>query len=167
MTSLRYSLRHIRASIEFCVEETLGAAGWWTTPPAGLAKAEFFARPPVEGDLKPVAGNVVFVSHGFQAPVVPKELGGGLVEEEHVFFVDVRGENRSAMEMMASDILDRLRGDMAVGPYLTVRERGNGPIVPGWQGEFEDVFFEEPNPSLPTWGSVKASLMVRRPGGSW
>ena len=164
---IRHAVRHVRASEEEFIRTLLTEFGWLTeSRPYGAALVTLHLRPPKEADLKGIEGNHVFVSHGGEDDVVEFEMGGAILTTEYVLFVDVVGENEGIALSIASDVQDRMRGLIGGSRHLYPRERGTGPELFGYIGEFTDVVRDEPNPDLLSWQSVKATLVLHFPGSN-
>lgn len=161
---VRHAVRHIRASQENMLRDFLDDYGWFGPDvPYGAAPIQIMLRAPREAELMPAAGNTVFISHGGEPDNVPTQLGGGLLQTEHVLFVDVLGENDGIALSIAADIKDRLSGQLG-SRYLWPRHQATGILLPGYLGEYEDVMREQPNADLGAWQSIKATLVMDFPG---
>jgi len=163
---VRHAIRHVRASLEERVR--LALVDWLSdTPPFEAATAVLDVRAPQESDLKPIVANRIFVSHGGEVDTLDAQLGSGLLRWEHVLFVDILGQNPGIALAIASDLLDDLRGLRdGSSRWVDLRERGTGALLPGWEGELEDVMRDEPRSSLASWQSIKATLIIYLPGES-
>ena len=162
---VRHANRYVRHSIVTMVETFIADHGWLVPPVLfGAKPVEVHARAPKEAELKPTAGNMVFVSFGPQEAQVVMQLGGGLVRAENIVFIDVLGENDTIALAIASDLQDRLNGALGGTRYLRPSNPATGLDLPGYVGEFTEVFLEQPREALASWQSIKAAFQLDFPG---
>jgi len=158
---VRHAARYVRASMEAVVSTFLDEFGWCgPNVPFGAQPVTVMLRPPKQAELKPVSGNVVFISHGDEADYEDMQLGGGLLRVEHVLFVDILAENDGIALAIAADLKDRLAGLIGGTRFLRPTNPATDQALPGFLGEFDDVVREQPNPDLGAWQSVKATLVL-------
>lgn len=163
---VRHAVRHVRASMEQMLTDFLVEYGWkGPTPPYGAEPFTIVCAPPRPADLKPAAqGNTVFISHGDEDQYVDTQLGGGILQAEHILFVDVVSEKPAIALAVAADIKDRLCGLFGGSRFLRPVDAGTGVPLSGFLGEFVDVIREQPNPDVASWQSIKATLQLEFPG---
>ena len=169
---MRHFARHLHATIQNQVEAHLVTMGWLTdgtpgfVPLLGALPVEFQRQRPDESILKSLKPNLVAVSFGGETDDEDEQLGGGLVSQEHVMFVDVYAENDAVAVGLASDIRDLLAGRFG-SRYFRIIDQATGTDVLGYLGEYDEVFREPADRELPSvrWQIVRATVLVLMPGG--
>lgn len=163
--AVRHAARFVQASMEAMLTTFLAEYGWTTlTPPFGAKPVTLYSRQPKESELAPTETNSVFISFGDETSMSERQLGGGLLQVEHVLFVDILAENRGVGLAIASDVKDRLEGLFGGSRYLYPVNPGTGQRLPGYVGEFGDTVREQPRADLETWTAVKSTLYLDFPG---
>lgn len=116
-----------------------------------------------------VAPNTVAISEGRLIPDEELELGGGVVETVHTFFVDIYGETRGASRVISLDVRALLTGKVdgypVIFPLRNWAVTGT-PAIPGHELEIEDVEIDYPavgNPTKQHWAVVKLTILHRHP----
>lgn len=167
---MRHLSRHLQATLEDHVEAWLTGLGWLDPdPPFGALPVKFQRKRPDEHLLESLTPNLVTVSFGRQADDEEEELGGGLVSQEHLMFVDVYGENEGIALALSEDIRDLLVG-RAPGTSRFVRLMNQMQAVPtpvlGYTIELQDVAREPATRPLAntSWHVVSCSAVAYMPG---
>lgn len=175
-TGLRHFSRHLHATVQDQIKAHLQACGWLppTVPnPAfvtlfGAQPVTFQRQRPEESLLQSIKANLVTVSFGGQGNDQDEQLGGGMVSQEHVFFVDVYAENDAVAVALAEDVRDLLAGRTAAGRFFRVQDHTALPTTPvlGYLGEYDEVFREPAARELANvrWQIVRATAYVTMPG---
>lgn len=162
--SVRFATRFIKASVVDVVEQFLDAYGWTgVTPPFGTQPVEVRRTSPDPTGLRSLSGNVVFVSFGDEDDLRPMQLGGGMVRQDYVLFVDVVAVDETIADALASEIKDRLSGLFGGSRYLRPVNPGTGVQLPGYLGEFVDVAKHNPDGERRNWVTVSCTLSVDFP----
>jgi hypothetical protein len=96
--------------------------------------------------LGSVDPNTVAISEGPMPDDEELELGGGLNETTHTFFVDIYGESHSIAKSMAGDVRSILTGRGGVSRYFPLEDWASPgrPELAGHMLHFEDVEIEFP-----------------------
>lgn len=147
---------------------TLGELPWGLSSPL-----VFIEQPPdplVTGaKVDALEPNSVAVSEGRLVPDDELQLGGGLVESVHTFFVDVYGENRSLARCIALDLRALLTGQIDGYPKILPLRNfavAGTPVLAGHELEIEDVELDYPaNTSFAKlhWAVLKMTVLHRHP----
>jgi len=162
--SVRFASRFIKASVVDVVRQFLTEYGWiGPTPPFGTRSVELRASGPEASELKAVTGNVVFVSFGAEDDLRPMQLGGGMVRQDYVVFVDVVALDETIADTLAGEIKDRLSGLFGGTRYLRPANPGTRAPLPGYLGEFVDVVKYSPDGERRSWVSVSCTLTMDYP----
>lgn len=173
-TGLRHFSRHLHATVEDLVQDHLIATGWLPNGDPGFVTL-FGALPvtyqrqrPDEHLLQSLKPNVVAISFGGQTDDEPEQLGGGLVSQEHIFFVDVYAENDAVAVALAEDIRDFCAGRTAAGRYFRVQDHSTLPTTPvlAYLCEFDEIFREPSDRALANvrWQVIRGTVRVDGPG---
>jgi hypothetical protein len=168
---MRHFARHLHATIQNQVEAHLVTMGWLTdgtvgfVPLLGALPVEFQRQRPDESILKSLKPNLVAVSFGGETDDEDEQLGGGLISQEHVMFVDVYAENDAVAVALACDVRDLLAGRFG-SRYFRVKDQVTGTDVLGYLAEYDEVFREPADRELPNvrWQIVRATVLVLMPG---
>lgn len=116
-----------------------------------------------------VAPNTVAISEGRLVPDDELQLGGGLNESIHTFFVDIYGETRGAARVIALDVRALLTGRVEDYPVIFPLRNwaaDGKPVLAGRELEIEDVEVDYPavgNPTKMHWAVVKLTILHRHP----
>lgn len=148
MTYLRHAVRHIRESVLDRIHDGLTADGWLGPDvPFGAVAVQWVPTRMKESDLYTVDGNIVSVGFGSEPASTPLELGGGLIQVDHLVLVDVVAVEDSLSLAIAADIQDRMSGlkpdTSCFEPVYDYTAEPRTAVV-GWQIEFTDVRRVEP-----------------------
>lgn len=163
--SVRFASRYIKASVVDVVKTFLTEYGWTgATPPFGTKPVELREAGPTPAELRALEGNVVFVSFGVEDDYESQQLGGGLLRQEYVVFVDVIGVDHTITDLIAGEVKDRLSGLFGGTRYLRPVNPGTGAQLPGYLGEFVDVTKHQPDGERRTWQTVSCTLQMDFPG---
>lgn len=163
--TVRFASRFITHSVIDVVKEFLATYGWTgDSPPFGTDTVEVRATAPQPSDLRSVAGNMVFVSFGDEDDTQVVELGGGMLRQDYVVFVDVVGIDESIAAVLAGELKQRLSGQLGGTRYLRPRHPGTGVYLPGYLGEFTDVMKYSPDGERRSWATVSCVLAMDFPG---
>lgn len=144
MAYLRHTARHVHQTVYDYVESFLTAQGWiGSDPPFGARPLVFQTVRPSEEELKSLTANTASVSFGNEPDDTELEIGGGLLEVEFPFFVDVYAEKEAIALAIASDVKDTLSGRVpGTSRFLTVVDQRTRTPVLGYQLEFTDLVRE-------------------------
>lgn len=145
-----------------------GALPWSLTSP--LVFSEQAPDPLVAGaKVDSIAPNTVAITEGRMMSDEELQMGGGLDESTHTFFVDVYGENRTRARCIALDVrallMGKIAGYPAVFPLRNWAVAGT-PVVAGHQLEIEDVELDYPaggNFAKLHWAVLKFTVLHRHP----
>lgn len=151
MAYVRGQERLVYESVHDYLEDQLTTLGWIGAGPYPFAAtAPVTLLDSVPDKTAPIAPNSVAFTSGTDDADAPGELGasgGGLWITEHVFFVDIYGENQGIAKALAADIravmTGRLPGSSRYFPFMdkTVQP----PVeAEGHLLHFEDVVTETP-----------------------
>ena len=168
---MRHFARHLHATIQNQVEAHLVTMGWLTdgtvgfVPLLGALPVVFQRQRPDESILQSLKPNLVAVSFGGETDDEDEQLGGGLISQEHVMFVDVYAENDAVAVALACDVRDLLAGRFG-SRYFRVKDQVTGTDVLGYLAEYDEVFREPADRELPNvrWQIVRATVLVLMPG---
>lgn len=146
---MRHLSRHLQSTVQDHVLRHLTELGWVGAPatvPFGALPVTFQKVAPREEQLASITPNLVAVSFGRQTDDEEEEMGGPLISQEHVFFVDIYAENEGIGLALSEDVRDLLVGRASYGTrppsrYVTLENYSTSPPtpVPGFKGEFTDV----------------------------
>jgi hypothetical protein len=162
--TVRFASRFIKHSVGQAIEAFLAEYGWTTDrPPFGTDRVVVEHRAPETKDLRPLAGNVVFISFGGDDDVRPRQMGGGMLRQGYVVFVDVVGTDESIADALAGDLKDRLTGLFGGTRYLRPTDPSTGRELPGYLGEFTDVVRDQPSGERRNWYSISCTLEMDFP----
>lgn len=170
MTYLRFTVRHLQRTLEDHVLGILQTTGWrGPDVPFGSAVVKFQRGRMDEAEMKAITGNLVGVSFGYEPDDDPVQLGGGLMQVEHVMFVDVIGVDETIALAIASDIKDHLAGRApGTNRYVTMRSYLTDPPTPvaGHTLEMTEVVRDKPDSVeyRRFWQVVKATAVHISPG---
>lgn len=172
--TLRHFSRHLHATIQNQIQDHLIATGWLPNGSPtfvtlfGAQPVSYLRQRPDEHLLQSIKANLVAVSFGTQGDDEEEQLGGGLISQEHIVFVDVYAENDAIAVALAEDIRDLMAGRTAAGRYFRIKDHTNIPTtdVPGYLGEYDEVLREPADRELPSirWQVVRAVALVTMPG---
>lgn len=163
--SVRFASRFVRSSVQDLVKTFLHDYGWTgPTPPFGTLPIDLRLAGPTPQELRALDGNTVFVSFGDEPDQRPMELGGGMLRQEYVVFVDVIGVDETIADAIASDIKDRLSGLFGGTRYLRPVNPGTGAELAGYLGEFSDVMKHQADGERRAWCTVSCALQMDFPG---
>lgn len=163
--TVRFASRFIKASVVDVVRTFLAEYGWTgDAPPFGTETVTLKATGPTPTDLRSTDGNTVFVSFGEEDDYLPIQLGGGMLRQEFVLFVDVLGVDETIADALASDLKDRLSGLFGGTRYLRPRNPATGIALPGYTGEFRAIAKHAPDGERRNWMTVSGTLEVDFPG---
>lgn len=169
MEHVRHADRHVEASVVTMLRTFLKDYAWLGPGPApyGAKPFTFHVAEIHEEDLVPARANAVFFALGPRLSPVPMQLGGGILRDERIVFIDVLADSKDIGLAITNDITDRLNGLFGGTSYIRPVNQQTGVPLPGYVGEFRDVFVEQPRPEVAVnFFSVKASLFLDYPGGS-
>lgn len=172
---LRHLSRHLQATVQDHIQRHLTALGWIGPAegvPFGARAVDYQTVRPSESLLKSLAPNLVSVSFGLQGDDTEEQMGGGLLSQDHVLFVDVYAENEGIGLALAEDVRDLLVGRASYrenpSRYLVLEDQMTEPPtpVPAYKAEFTDVFREPSDRELANadWQIVKATAYLHLPG---
>jgi hypothetical protein len=146
----------------------LGGLPWGLTTP--LTFVEQPPDPLVAGAKTDVVEpNTVAISEGRLVPDDELEMGSGLSESIHTFFVDVYGETRGAARVIALDVRALLTGKVDGYPIIFPLRNWavtGKPVIAGHELEIEDVEVDYPavgNPTKMHWAVIKLTMLHRHP----
>lgn len=171
---MRHFSRHLQATIQDQVEAHLVTTGWLTDGSVGFVTllgalpVTYQRQRPDEHLLQSVQPNLVTVSFGGQTDDEDEQMGGGIVSQEHVIFVDVYAENDAIAVALAEDVRDLFAGRTAAGRFFRVRNHTVLPTTPvvDYLAEYDEVFREPSDRELANarWQVVRATALVTMPG---
>lgn len=169
---LRHLSRHLHATVQDALEDHLVACGWLSDGTQGFetvlgALPVIYERKrPDEFLLQSLKPNIVAISFGGQTDDATDQLGGGLVTQEHVFFVDVYAENDGIAVALAEDIRDYFVGRTSVGRYFRVIDQTTGQPDLRYLAEYTEVFREPADRELPSvrWQIIRGTVSLDAPG---
>lgn len=173
---MRHFSRHLEATIQNLVHDHLVTTGWLPAPNQVGFETLFGAKPVVfqrdrldESTLTAVEPNLVAVSFGNQSDDVPQEVGGGLITQEHVVFVDVIAENLGIALALAEDVRDLMVGKTVAGRYFRIVDQVTTTLVAGAYGHWFEVFREPADRELANarWQTLRATVEVHMPGSDY
>lgn len=174
---MRHLSRHLQATVQNHVRDHLAFLDWIgpeENTPFGALPVQYQTVRPSEALLQSVTPNLVAVSFGGQTDDAEEQMGGGLVSQEHVVFVDVYAENEGVGLALAEDIRDLLVGRASYLSYasrfLKVHDQATTPptVVPGYLLEFTEVFREPAEREIGSvdWQVIRATAYLHLPGES-
>jgi hypothetical protein len=157
------------------VERHLTGLGWLGTDltPLGALPTTFQRVRPQESQLQSITPNLVAVSFGPQLDDAPEQLGGGLVSQEHVVFVDVFAENEGIGLALSEDVRDLFTGRASYAGrnpsrFFRLEDQTTAPPTPvlGYACEITDVHREVATRMVANaeWQIVRATVEVLMPG---
>lgn len=170
---MRHLSRHLQATMETHVEQWLTGLGWLTTDPLlvplGALPVIFQRKRPEESLLASLKPNLVTVSFGGQTDDAEEELGGRLVSQEHVMFVDVYAENEGIGLALAEDVRDLLTGrPVGTSRFVALMNQDVAPPTPvvDYLIELDDVVREPASRQLNqvAWQVISCSAAIYLPG---
>lgn len=151
MAYLRHATRHIQQTLADEIKTWMDSLKWFGPPlavPFGTTPATFQIGRMDEAEVANVSGNLISVSFGEEPDLTEWELGGGLVMQEHIVFIDCLAETDAIALSMASDIKDRFQG-VAPGTsrFAPLYDYTTNPRtrLDGYQFEFTDVSRRKPD----------------------
>lgn len=173
---MRHLSRHLQATVQDHVRKHLVELGWIglvVDVPFGALPVIFQTVAPRESDLVAITPNLVAVSFGSQRDDSEEQLGGGLVSQEHAFFVDVMAENEGVGLALAEDVRDLLVGratyvGRSASRFLQLENQETQPPTPvvGYTGEFTEVMRSPADRDLGTinWQVISGTVFLHLPG---
>lgn len=151
MAYLRHATRHIQQTLSDHVKDWMTGLGWLGPPnivPFGTTPANYQIGRMDETEVATVSGNLISASFGEEPDVTEWQMGGGLLMQEHVMFVDCLSETDAVALAMACDIKDMLQGlapdTTRFSPLYDYTATPRQP-VPGYQFEFVEVARRKPD----------------------
>lgn len=147
---LRHLTRHVHETITQHVETWMGSLGWMGPPdqvPFGTSPALFQVGRMDEASVKQVTGNLIAISYGDEPEETHIELGGGLVKQDYIVYIDCLADEDSVALAMANDVKDCLLGNAPLtSRFLRLHDHTNAPPtqLDDYLMEFTDVVRRKP-----------------------
>ena len=151
MAYLRHATRHVHQTLSDLVRDRMDLLGWLgpeAAVPFGTTPAVFQLGRMDEALEKQITGNLISVSFGEEPDLAELELGGALVMQQHVLFIDCLADTDAIALAMAGDIKDLLQGvapDTSRFAPLYDYTRSPREELEGYQFEFVDVARRKPD----------------------
>lgn len=171
MVYLRHATRHVHQTLIDLVQDWMDSLSWFGPAelvPFGTTPVTFQVGRMDEATVQKATGNLLAVSFGDEPDQAEIELGGGLVLQEYVMFVDCLADTDAVALAMASDVKDRLQG-VAPGTSrfgilkdYTYAPPADPMLDHGF--EFTDVQRRKPDVGYrPNWHVVSATIELIHP----
>lgn len=173
---MRFLSRHLQATLQDHVEAYLAELGWVgpaDQTPLGALPVTYQRVRPDEDLLQSVTPNLVAASFGTQDEDTEEEMGGAVVSQDHVVFIDIYAENEGVALSLAEDVRDLFTGRASyagrtASRFVQLQDQTQMPPTPvlGYLIELGDVV-REPSPrglSSVVWQIVTATATIYLPG---
>ena len=167
---LRHATRHMHQTLADLVQQWMDSLYWFgpvELVPFGTTPARFQIGRMDEATVRAATGNVIVVSFGDEPDHAEIELGGGMVLQEYVMFVDCLADSDAVALAMACDVRDRLQGvapgTSRFGQLCDYTFNPPDPL-PDHQFEFTEVLRTKPEVAYRSnWHVVNATLELTHP----